>query len=404
MGIERLGPLLAQHGVTSSFRSLGQFKGKVVALDASNVVSMFLATAHRQLNEARSLADLVWDRNATGHHRAVVEGVIERAARFVELFLVEGVHPVWILDGRSPTEEMKQAKARTRNERAKAKERDRIVAAELRTTFLELEKRNGPGYIEALSSDPATAAAMAFEAPPPPEGTGSGESPFVLEKKLRTVLARTYASFTHTDMDELVSLLDSLGVPVFEAPDEGERLAAVWARNGIVDAVFTTDTDVLAHGAPLMMKSHMTNFAGASFVECMLLSDVVRKAPGCDGKQERFIDLCLLLGCDFNIHPKGVGPVRALKLHQERILDAFPSRVPDALRGELDAMNIPWCRAFFLGKPEGADETTREDLMFDPNAATRNPLLVNLQWGALKAEIQARVQEAWKRAAGTASA
>ena len=90
-----------------------------------------------------------------------------------------------------------------------------------------------------------------------------------------------------------------LGLACFVADGEAETLCAYLAIKGEVDAVFTEDTDVLAYGAPMMLRFGHDHKLGDGRLNGIHMG-LLLEALGLN--QEEFRDLCILLRCDYNRH------------------------------------------------------------------------------------------------------
>jgi flap endonuclease-1 len=64
--------------------------------------------------------------------------------------------------------------------------------------------------------------------------------------------------------------------------------------------------DTLAFGAPVLLQDIVNGDQVTEINLSMALS-------GLDLSREQFIDLCILLGCDYCPKIKGIGPVKAIK-------------------------------------------------------------------------------------------
>lgn len=109
-------------------------------------------------------------------------------------------------------------------------------------------------------------------------------------------------------------LLHLMGIPFIEAPSEAEAYCAFMVREGMADAVATEDMDALAFGAPILLRnvnaSKSKKLPIQEYNQSQILADLGLT-------QDQFIDLCILLGCDFCEGIKGVGPKTALSLIRE---------------------------------------------------------------------------------------
>ena len=118
----------------------------------------------------------------------------------------------------------------------------------------------------------------------------------------------------HKENEDCVKLLALMGVPVVRAPCEAEAQASAMAKAGLVYAVATEDMDALTFQAPVLLRK-MT-FANASKSEIQTM-DYEKAIEGLGLSYDQFVDLCILLGCDYCDTIRGVGPKTALKLVRE---------------------------------------------------------------------------------------
>lgn len=109
-------------------------------------------------------------------------------------------------------------------------------------------------------------------------------------------------------------LLTLMGVPVVEAPGEAEAQCAILCRAGLVYATATEDMDALTFGSTKMVRN-MT--VAASKKLPIVEIDLQKALSELQMTQDQFIDLCILLGCDYTDRIRGVGPNKALTLMKE---------------------------------------------------------------------------------------
>uniref|UniRef100_A0A671RZA3 Probable flap endonuclease 1 homolog n=1 Tax=Sinocyclocheilus anshuiensis TaxID=1608454 RepID=A0A671RZA3_9TELE len=93
------------------------------------------------------------------------------------------------------------------------------------------------------------------------------------------------------------------------APGEAEALCAHLVKSGTVNAVASEDMDTLAFGGTVLLRqlnakrdSEVTEYSLPKLLEALQLT------------YKEFVDLCILLGCDYCDKIGGLGPSRALKL------------------------------------------------------------------------------------------
>ncbi|KAG8214438.1 PIN domain-like protein [Butyriboletus roseoflavus] len=119
---------------------------------------------------------------------------------------------------------------------------------------------------------------------------------------------------TREHNEECQRLLRLMGIPVVIAPSEAEAQCAELARGGKVYAAGSEDMDTLTFAAPILYR-HLT-FSEAKKAPITEIS-LEKVLQGLEMNMSQFIDLCILLGCDYLEPIKGIGPKNALKLIRE---------------------------------------------------------------------------------------
>lgn len=135
--------------------------------------------------------------------------------------------------------------------------------------------------------------------------------------------AQAATRFTPEMMASAKELLGYMGVPVLQAPSEGEAMCAVMCKDGVVDFASSQDYDSLLFGAPRLLRN--ISVSGRRKLpkqevwvevkpEVIELEKMLAEL-GID--REQLITMGLLIGTDYNRGVKGVGPKTALKLVRE---------------------------------------------------------------------------------------
>ena len=257
MGIKGLAKLLSDEA-PDSLREvpLSSLQGRKIAVDASMAIYQFLI-AVRSGGPGGAAMMLT---NADGETTSHIQGLFNRTIRFI----TEGIRPVYVFDGKPPQFKSHELVKR-REKRQKAEEA--LKAAEETGDVEEQDKQNK-----------------------------------------RLVRAGT------KENNDCKKLLRLMGVPVVEAPCEAEAQAASLAEGGKVYATATEDMDALTFRTPIQIRK-MT-FANASKAEVQQIS-YAKAIEGLGITHEQFVDLCILLGCDYCDTIRGIGPKTALKLIRE---------------------------------------------------------------------------------------
>lgn len=109
-------------------------------------------------------------------------------------------------------------------------------------------------------------------------------------------------------LEDFRSLLTLMGIPWMLAPGEAEAQCAYLQRTGQVEAVISDDNDTLLYGATRVYRSF---FNQEQRIRLYLSRDAERELGL---TVDRLILLAILLGSDYGVGVRGVGPVRAMQL------------------------------------------------------------------------------------------
>lgn len=132
---------------------------------------------------------------------------------------------------------------------------------------------------------------------------------------------------TQKHNDDCKKLLRLMGLPVIEAPSEAEAQCAQLCKDGRVYAVATEDMDALTFASPRLIR-HLSSGSKEETQEYNL--EKVIQGLGLNSHDE-FIDLCILMGCDYCDSIKGIGGKKGLDLikkHKniEKIVENLPNK------------------------------------------------------------------------------
>lgn len=166
--------------------------------------------------------------------------------------------------------------------------------------------------------------------------------------------ARSSSRIDRFIIDSSHKLISLLGMPVVEAPSEGEAQAAWMTQAGHARYTVSQDYDVLLFGAPLLVRnltvSGRRRSRGRAVIvnpEYLVLADVLN---GLSITRAQLVDLGILVGTDFNPGVHGIGPKTALKIVQKGDVEGtLAERAPG-----FDPKPI---REFFLNPPVTTDFT-----------------------------------------------
>jgi len=151
-------------------------------------------------------------------------------------------------------------------------------------------------------------------------------------------------------VDEAKRLLGALGIPVIQAPSEGEAQASFMVGKGDVYAVATQDYDSLLFGAKRIVrnlsitgKRRMGNYYVNVKPELILLDEFMESN---NLTRKELVTLGLLVGTDYNPGGvKGIGPKKGLKIVQKYGAEAWKHVSHNW------EINVPDMINFFLNPP-----------------------------------------------------
>jgi flap endonuclease-1 len=230
--------------------------GRTIAVDGYNAVYQFLATIRQRDGQL-----------FTDPHGRVTSHLMGVFYRTTSL-LGEGVLPVWVFDGKPP-----ERKAGTIRQRVAAKER-----AEAQ-------------YQEALAA---------------------GDLETARRKAAQT------SRLTRPMVDEIGTLLATLGIPTVQAPSEGEAQAAAMAARGSVWAAASEDYDSLLFGTPRLVRGLAARNRGGSAPGAQII-DRAELLARLGISDEELILVGIVVGTDFNEGAAGYGPKKALALVRQHL-------------------------------------------------------------------------------------
>jgi len=210
------------------------------------------------------------------------------------------IHCVFIYDSGAPLE-----KAAEREERAAAREKIEKKVIELETdldnyfktgiitdSLIELYKKNKSTPVRLLQNN------------------NNEVDIDIIQKKIEKL--RSYVlDISSEDFEITKKLFTVLGVPWYHAPLEAETMCSDLCKRGLVDAVLSEDTDVLAYGAPIFLsKIDMTNETCVRINYNNMLNSLQISA-------DSFLDFCIMCGTDYNKNIYKVGPEKSFKYIQK---------------------------------------------------------------------------------------
>jgi flap endonuclease-1 len=147
------------------------------------------------------------------------------------------------------------------------------------------------------------------------------------EQKIACYIKST--KITNEIIEDTIKLLKVLGIPYIQAPEEADSQCVCLLEKNLIYAVATEDMDLLTYKCNRLLKNFYSSF-DSDIIE--INYDVMIKELKLTDNQ--FLDLCILLGCDYLPTLPGLGQVKSfdyIKKHQsiEKILENTKIKEPE---------------------------------------------------------------------------
>jgi flap endonuclease-1 len=285
------------HGIAAGTDiELRDLAGKKIAIDAYNTLYQFLSII--RLRTGEPLQD------SKGRITSHLSGLFYRTAKLLE----SGIKPVYVFDGKKP--EFKTATTEARR---------------------EAREEAAQKWEEALAAG-------------------------------REAEARKYAQAAVQLTDEMIfesqKLLNAMGIPIIQAPSEGEAQCAKLVLDGSAFAAGSQDYDTLLFGCPKLVRN--ISITGKRKVPgkevwMEIKPEVLELRSILDNlniTREQLVIIGILSGTDYNPGGiKGIGPKKALELVRKyKSLDAILKKVEWSF--DVQAADI---YNFYLNPPVSSD-------------------------------------------------
>ena len=220
-----------------SINDISKYNGKIFAIDASILLYKFRYMAH--INETLYITCLL---------------------NRIYYYFNNNIIPVFVFDGIPPIEKKETLKKRS-NVKEKIKSKIEV---------LELIKIDNNNEHEKLN---------------------------IKQEIIKLTNQLVYVNKYH--ILECKKLLNLLGVPYVDAPDEAEKYCVFLYKKNIVDYVVTDDTDVLTFGGYSVLKTSIKNN-----IQEIDFNILLKKL---EYSLDKFIDFCILSGCDYLTYVPNLG-------------------------------------------------------------------------------------------------
>lgn len=232
-------------------------RGKKIAIDTSIIMYQYITAIRGSGDDLKGPDD-----KSTSHILAILSKTL--------YYLKIGLIPIHVIDGKASELKMKILSDRTK------------IKKEALSKLLSMENDELNREIPLTDEEQA-----------------------LLEDERIKLLKKT-VSVSRKEMLEAAEIAQLLGVPCIFAPEEADSQCAYLSRNDLVDYVASEDMDLLTFGT----KTTIRNFLKKD-MRMVTLDDILLEG---DISMDQFIDLCILLGCDYTDTIDGIGQKKAWEL------------------------------------------------------------------------------------------
>lgn len=309
-------------------RFLSEFYGKKMVIDGHNILYKFKSAAMKQIVYKTNLLMEEPDQNA------VFSKLIQHIFHFIYDLLKIGITPILVFDGEHPFEKY--------NKQEQRKNRKKKLVEDIK----DLKNNKEMTTIEKIQ---------------------------LLKKKYANLI---YVS--KSDVSNVFDILTTIGIPCLYAIGEGEKLCAMLCREGKVEIVYSTDTDLSVFGTPIYIRQVEEEY-NPKTQKYEKIAHITVFDPLLQSLQlsfSTFVDLCIMAGCDYNTNIKDIAIGKSYKLLTKyQSIDNLPSEY----ESKKSCLNTEFCRNIFklqhssnlISFPKNTNLTINKSPPLDPQILSK---------------------------------
>lgn len=299
-------------------------KGIKMAIDTSIIINKY---RHIQstINSVFNKSDLI---NKGVNEDELAAIIISKIKDRIIKFLNDGILPIFVIDGKShPLKVQHEGKKR------EDKNKDNVNQLEQQLAYVR-------------NTDPSTHHLYIDE--------------------LKDLYKKAYRP-TGYFYNKIYEFIQATKLPCYKAKYEADQVLSYLSVNGIVDLVWSNDSDMYAYKCPYIMK----DFDKKSRDICIIsrTKDLINNL---NMTEDEFTDFCILLGCDMNKKLEGVGLVGCKSLiNKFRRIDNINTR-------DISSLNHKECFKVFNCAKDNFDDLCEkyQELNLDNNDFSKLEQLV----------------------------
>ena len=183
-------------------------------------------------------------------------------------------------------------------------------------------------------------------------------------------------SISKKQLEECKELLDFMGIPYVNAPEEADSQCAWLAEQNLVYAVLTEDMDILTFGSPKVVRNL------TSQKKKPIELDLTKIKNKFGWSHNNFIEICVLFGCDYSEH---ITDINFLKLFHEYQKNKNIYKVLSKINRKIDAKE-----SIMYFKNPIIDKDVGNLNLKEVNYENLENLLVN-KYGLIKYKIKKKI-------------
>ena len=262
MGIRALNKFL-QAKCRSSIKSipLSELSGKKIAVD----ISIYL---YKYISE---------------------NALLENLYLMISLFREHNIIPIFIFDGKPPTEKNDTIASRKKN---KTDAREEYYRLKLLIESMKSEKD--------VDADADADADVDVDADTNLDAESKRQKEIEKENEINDItqsmeqLKKKFISIKYDDIQNVKTLLQAYGMTYFEAPGEADILCAKLVTNNIVYACLSEDTDMFVYGCGRVLRYLSLTLSN------VVIYDLNHILKTLNVTIDEFKRICILYGCDYS--------------------------------------------------------------------------------------------------------
>jgi len=215
--------------------------------------------------------------------------LLENLYLMISIFRENNIIPIFIFDGKPPTEKNDTIATRKKNKSDAREEYYRLkLLIENMKTETEVDEESETGVVTDAGADTSANAESKRQKEKEKENEINDISQTMEQLK------KKFISIKYDDIQNVKTLLQAYGVTYFEAPGEADILCAKLVINNIVYACLSEDTDMFVYGCGRVLRYLSLTLSNA------IIYDMNNILKTLNISISDFKKICILYGCDYS--------------------------------------------------------------------------------------------------------